>query len=118
MYLYVIKSQHLYKIGITENVAKRLKELATSNPFGLKVIYSFEFENASEIELMLHRKYKTKRIAREWFALTKSDVMFLRTFIPGQISKQESMNPLWSGAKRMPNPVFNPVLKGFKDAVA
>jgi len=47
-YIYLIKSQRYYKIGISKNVKKRVKKFITENPNEIKVIHTYksnDYEN-------------------------------------------------------------------------
>jgi hypothetical protein len=66
-YIYVMQSNSLYKIGISENPSKRLKQLQTGNP-NIKLIWSSDgVFNASEIESKIHNHYKKFNFVGEWF---------------------------------------------------
>lgn len=79
MFIYLIKAQeiYLYKIGITKNVSKRIKQLQTGCPYKLELIASYEpkfFVN--KIEKTLHRNFSTyqknpdfSELQGEWFNL-------------------------------------------------
>lgn len=61
--VYLVRSfGNYYKIGKTNNIEKRLKQLGTSNPeitlIGLTDLYSEE---------LLHKKFKDYRVKGEWF---------------------------------------------------
>lgn len=57
----------LYKIGISHNVEKRIKELQTGNPYKIVLIEKFKTPYAFKIESALHRRYKIDNIKGEWF---------------------------------------------------
>lgn len=90
MKIYLIRAQeiYLYKIGITKNVNKRIKQLQTGCPYKLELIESYEpkfFVN--KIEKTLHRScacYQTNpdfsELQGEWFNLPNEIVFdFLNT---------------------------------------
>ena len=65
-----IYTEHqLYKIGYTNNLEQRLKQLQTSSPVPMKVIYSKEYNNAKNIEQKTHEEYSSVRKEGEWFRL-------------------------------------------------
>lgn len=49
-YLYLIKCQQYYKIGVASDVESRLAQLSTDNPFPLKVEIVYKFDNADIVE--------------------------------------------------------------------
>ena len=83
-FIYIIRcdKQNLFKIGISNNVDKRLKQLQTGNPYKLKCIYkikSLEIK-ASKIEATIHQFLKEankKHVLNEWFNLSDDEVFNL-----------------------------------------
>jgi hypothetical protein len=73
-YLYLIESQQFYKIGIANDVQSRLAQLSTGNPFELKLLASYSFENAEVVERSIHQRFSNKRVRGEWFELGDEDV--------------------------------------------
>lgn len=77
LYLIEAKDIFLYKIGITKNVKKRIKNLQTGCPNKLSVVQIFESEKyCGKIEKSLHKRfecYKQKEMFNnlegEWFDL-------------------------------------------------
>lgn len=63
-----------FKIGMSDNVSRRLAELQTGNPREL-VCYKFvKSSNMAIDEAYLHKKYVAKRVHGEWFALAAEEV--------------------------------------------
>lgn len=87
-YLYVIRcvGSDYYKIGITNDVDKRIRQHQTGCPYKLKHIMTFEsdFEDPygreiSYLESFLHQNYRHLRVRGEWFELSYqhlSDIMY------------------------------------------
>lgn len=73
-YLYLIKCQQFYKIGITNDVESRLAQLSTGNPFELEVLAVYGFANAQAVENTMHQRFANTQQRGEWFALTNNDV--------------------------------------------
>lgn len=72
----LINEENRYKIGYTDRTTqKRIKELQTGSPSEMRVIQEYESDNAKQIETILHRLHKSKRISGEWFALTNEEVL-------------------------------------------
>ena len=93
-YLYLMKLQNhdLYKIGITNDIKKRQKQLQTGNPFFINYIFVVEADlndyfgrEINYLEKFLHKNFEEQRVHREWFKLSKIDVckifLFLNTSI-------------------------------------
>lgn len=93
--LYILQNgdTNQYKIGITNNLNRRIKQLQVGCPFELKIIKLWLHYNRAIVEKyerVLH-KYYTKCGCRlrnngEWFILRKPDLIFLCQ--PNSISEQ------------------------------
>ena len=75
--LYMIKCADHIKIGITNDVNKRLTSIRTSTPFEVTLVASWKFcENSVySIEQYIHKKYKDSNVKLEWFKLTEKQVL-------------------------------------------
>jgi len=72
--VYLIRGNNgKYKIGIATNPKERIHQLQTGNSDQLKIIETYESENASTIEFALHAQYSHVRKVGEWFDLSISD---------------------------------------------
>lgn len=78
--VYIISNplNKLYKIGITDDYIRRLKDLQNASGCLLHTILVLQLgyndEKAEYIEEYLHKYYKHKRIRGEWFQLNDSDI--------------------------------------------
>lgn len=74
-HVYLIQSleEGYYKIGISKNPKKRLKQLQTGNSSELKLIYSYPSEYANKIEKSLHGLLSHCKKEGEWFELSLID---------------------------------------------
>jgi hypothetical protein len=64
-----------YKIGLSNDVKRRLSELRTANPsiklvMKVEILHKFSFK----IEKSFHNKYKYNNVGGEWFSLTKENI--------------------------------------------
>jgi hypothetical protein len=68
-YVYLIWAEGTshYKIGRTNNPAKRLKALQTGVSGNLQLIACVEYPNPASTETLLHRKFNGFRHGGEWF---------------------------------------------------
>lgn len=83
--LYIIRcgDTQLFKIGISKNCSKRIKQLQTGNPNKLKLLFEFKINNresvkASKIESTIHtflKEHEDKHVLNEWFKLTNDEVV-------------------------------------------
>jgi len=56
------------KIGVSRSPERRLRELQTASPYGLRMLgYTTEIDNAAELERALHRELARYRGEGEWF---------------------------------------------------
>ena len=78
-YIYLLKCGGFYKIGITQNLEKRLKSYyVTENPFKIEIIFQKIIDNPEEAEKELSNKFQNKRFRGEWFKLNKEDVQWIK----------------------------------------
>lgn len=62
------------KIGYSGDLEKRIKQLQTASPTGIKLLFSLETPYAYRIEQSLHRRYASKNSNLEWFKLDQEDI--------------------------------------------
>lgn len=73
VYLLRLSENSYYKIGITKNINKRIKQLQTGNAEDIYLVESYESKYASKIEKALHNFYTHKKKINEWFELSIED---------------------------------------------
>lgn len=57
------------KVGASEDPERRLKQLQTSSPRKLTLVWSFPFENADD-ESFAHEMFQWSHVMGEWFRVT------------------------------------------------
>ena len=77
-FIYLIKSNNLYKIGKAKNPRERINGYKTQNPFGIELIFQKEVNNYSQTEKRLLEKFKDKQVKGEWFKLNKEDILWIK----------------------------------------
>jgi len=89
-YLYVIRClpHNYYKIGITNDLGKRLRDHQTGCPFELKMIFAVEADMEDflgreiiYLENFFHKNYEKINVRGEWFELTEEEICEMSTFL-------------------------------------
>ena len=91
-YVYLIKMNIDYKIGISKQPQKRLVEF-TKLPYPIEKICIEKVLNYKEVEKQLHKKFSTKRKRGEWFSLSKKDVNYIKKYLK-KLSKKTKIKKL------------------------
>lgn len=78
-YLYIVKADNKYKIGITKSSVKsRINEMQTGCPYKIEEVFSSEVQAFSELEKFFHTIFKDKNVNREWFSLDDYDIELVK----------------------------------------
>jgi hypothetical protein len=77
-YVYPLKSGRFYKVGRTNAVGRRERELAIQLPEKARVVHSIKTDDPAGIEEYWHRRFEPRRRNGEWFELTASDLAAFR----------------------------------------
>ena len=107
IYLFEAENTGLYKIGVSKNAKKRIKQIQTGSAYKLKIIKTFDSKYAFKIESTLHRKlnhcrtdeYGDKTLIGEWFALEEDNIDDFSTWC-------ESAHKGFSALENSNNPFF------------
>lgn len=75
-YVYLIQFGREYKIGNSNNVERRFRQLKTQMPYDGKVIHTIETGDPEGIEAYWHTFFSDKRLKGEWFELTSEDIRY------------------------------------------
>jgi hypothetical protein len=72
--VYLIKMGRRYKIGKTNAVGRRERELAIQLPEPTRTVHVIQTDDPAGIEAYWHHRFKDRRANGEWFALTPDDI--------------------------------------------
>jgi len=73
-WVYLIQAGKYYKIGMSQNLPKRVGEILSNLPSASSLVCKIKTEDISGTEARLHEKYSEFRVKGEWFELPTSAV--------------------------------------------
>jgi hypothetical protein len=77
-YVYLMKAGRFFKIGRTNALGRRERELVIQLPEAAKVIHSIKTDDPAGIEEYWHRRFQDRRKNGEWLELTAQDLAAFR----------------------------------------
>jgi hypothetical protein len=77
-YVYLIKFGEVYKIGNSNNVERRFREIKTQMPYEGKIVHNISTGDPEGIERYWHEFFREKRLKGEWFQLSADDVIYFK----------------------------------------
>jgi len=73
-YVYMQRHGSDYKIGYTNSLNKRGRQIQIELPQEIELVHSILTDDPAGVESYWHKRFATKRTRGEWFRLTKLDV--------------------------------------------
>lgn len=74
-YVYLLKSGDHYKIGRSDDIERRVKEVRTQMPESLVLTHTIRTDDPSGIERYWHERFQNQRANGEWFKLSRAEVL-------------------------------------------
>jgi hypothetical protein len=73
-FVYLIRWEHRYKIGRSDDPNRALREIRAQLPTPAAIIHTIQTDDPVGIEANWHQRFADRRLRGEWFDLTAADL--------------------------------------------
>lgn len=73
-YVYLLKSGDHYKVGRSNDLERRVKQISVALPEKVSLEHTIRTDDPSGIEAYWHNRFSDRRANGEWFSLSREDV--------------------------------------------
>ena len=77
-WVYLLKSGPHYKVGRSETLEKRIRQISIALPESVTLVHAIETDDPVGIEAYWHRRFAPQRLNGEWFKLGTSELSAFR----------------------------------------
>ena len=74
IYIFKIKDMNLFKIGVSNNVYRRFRDIESSSPFSVDLLFEKKLDNAYDLEDTIHNYFSDKHLKSEWFQFNSNEM--------------------------------------------
>jgi len=77
-WVYLLKSGPHYKVGRSDAIEKRIRQISVALPESVNLIHAIETDDPVGIEAYWHKRFASKRLNGEWFKLDARELAAFR----------------------------------------